>query len=203
VTTLSTNSRRPRSKRSESAVPDSSRECSKCRYALYPATGRCTNYECPRHARETGGALTGAQLMREYAPPPLFHGRHWGDWTLDTERLCLVYDGKPVHRGEGSGVTNGVGAYIAFLGKYEIDLERINQSSALLDWIFQVGRKTWATARVTKDLLNALDDVFHPQRNLCSGGLSGSASRVIANPSAFLKRRIATVGNNSPLGEAA
>jgi hypothetical protein len=115
----------------------------------------------------------------------------------------LVYDGKPVHRGEGSGVTHGVGAYVAFLGKYEVDLESINQSSALLDWIFQIGGKTWATARVTKDLLNALDDILHPQRYLCSGGLGGSATQIIKNPAAFLRRRIATIGTESPLGEVA
>jgi len=124
----------------------------------------------------------------------LFHGRRWGKWVLDTERFCLVYDGKPVHRGEGSGVTHGVGKYVAFLGKYEIDLESISQSSGMLDWIFQVSGKTWATARVTKDLLNALDDIFHPQGNLCSGGLSGSTTQTIANPTAFLRARIASVG---------
>ena len=203
MTTLSTNSPRSRSKRSESAIPNSSRECSECNYALFPATGRCTNHECPRHIRESGGALTGTELLREYAPPPLFHGRRWGTWTLDVERLCLVYDGNPVHRGDGSGITHGVPRYVAFIGKYEVDLESISQSSGLLDWIFQVGGKTWATARVTKDLVNAVDDVLHPQRYLCSGGLSGSASQTISNPTAFLRARIASVGKNSPTQDAA
>jgi hypothetical protein len=174
------------------------RECSSCHYALYPNTGRCANFECPNYER-TGGAMTGAQLLREYAPPALFHGRKWGEWTLDAERLCLVFRGGPVTRGEGSGVTEGVERYVAYLGRYEIDLEQIRQSSRVLDWIFQVAGKTWATARVTRDLLNAFDSIFHPQRNLCSGG----ANKVIANPSAFLKQRIATAGKTGPLRDAA
>lgn len=201
MTTLSSSSRRPRNKRNENAIPNPS--CRECRYALHPNSLRCTNLECPRHARESGGALTGAQILHEFAPPPLFHGRRWGSWTLDVERLCLVYDGKPVYRGEGSGVTHGVRAYVGYLGRYEIDLESISQSSGLLDWIFQVGGKTWATARVTKDLLNALDDVLHPQRYLCSGGLSGGATQTIANPAAFLRARIASVGKGGPTQGAA
>ena len=94
------------------------RSCSKCAYALYPNTGRCTNCECPRHERKSGGAMTSGELLYEYAPPPLFHGRRWGAWTLDTERLVLVYDARPhpVTSGDGSGVTEGVQQYTAFLG---------------------------------------------------------------------------------------
>jgi hypothetical protein len=36
--------------------------------------------------------------------------------------------------------------------------------------------------------------VLHPQRYLCSGGLSGSASQTISNPAVFLRARIASVG---------
>jgi hypothetical protein len=104
--------------------------------------------------------------------------------------LTLVFRGKPVARGDGSNVTEGVEEYVAYIGRYEIDIEEIRQSSGMLDWIFQVGGKTWATARVTKDLINAFDSIFHPQQNLCSGG----DDKVIQNPKAFLKRRIATVG---------
>ncbi len=137
--------------------------------------------------------MTGEQLLREYALPALYHGRRWGTWSLDAERLCLVHQGKPVDRGDGSGVTEGVPRYVAIIGKYEVDLERIGDSASVLDWIFQVAGKTWASARVTKDLLNALDDVIHPQANLCSGACgSGRGGRVIENPGAFLRNRIAT-----------
>jgi hypothetical protein len=170
------------------------RECADCSYATYPGTGRCTNVECPKHRRERG-AMTGEQLLREYAPPALYHGRRWGTWMLDVERLCLVHQGHPVDRGDGSGITKGVPRYVAFIGSYEIDLERIADSASALDWIFQVAGKTWANARVTKDLLNALDDVIHPQANLCSGACgSGHGDRVIKDPGAFLRNRIATAG---------
>jgi hypothetical protein len=181
------------------APHNESRECSVCEYALYPATGRCTNQECPQHIRTSGAAMTGAELLREYAPPPLFHGRKWGEWVLDAERLTLAFRGKPVSRGDGSNVTEGVERYVAYLGHYEIDIEAIRRSSQLLDWVFQVGGKTWATARVTKDLINAFDSIFHPQQNLCSGG----GDKIIQNPKAFLKRRIATMGKDGPLRDAA
>ena len=154
------------------------------------------NYECPRHARESGGAMTAEQLLREYAPPPLFHGRHWGEWTLDTERVCLVFQGQPMMRGgEGS-----CPQYLAYLGKYEIDIERIPYSAAMLDWIYQVNKKVWASARTMKDLLNAFEDIFDPQANLCSCSLGGGSGKAIKDPRAFLKQRFATVGK---LGEAA
>jgi hypothetical protein len=170
--------------------------CSHCSYALYPVTGRCTNGECPRHRRKGGGVMTADQLLREYAPPSLFHGRKWGDWTFDSERLCLVFRAAPQPRGEGSDVTVGVPLYTGFFGTYEIDLERVRDSAALLDWIFQIQKKLWASARVVKDLLNAFDSIFDPQANLCSGACgAGSGGRVIKNPGEFLQKRIATVGN--------
>jgi hypothetical protein len=193
--------------RCNSNLPKTNRSCTKCGYALYPNTGRCTSCECPRHVRKSGGAMTGGELLHEYAPPPLFHGRRWGTWTLDTERLVLVYDAHPhpVRRGDGSGVTEGVPQYTAFLGPYELDLERVADSAGLLDWIFQIHGKSWATARVTKDLLNALDSILHPQASLCSGACgSGRGGKTIPNPGEFLRKRIATVGvNKRPLKDAA
>ena len=183
-----------RSKRNETSVPNSSRECSRCRYATYPETGRCTNYECPRHVRVGGGAMTGAQLLREYAPAPLFHGRHWGSWVLDVERLCLTFEGQPAVRGGMEGCPE----YIAYLGRYEIDIEHIRNSASALDWIYQVNKKVWGTARTMKDLLNAFDDIFDPQANLCSCSLGGGTGKVIEDPRAFLQHRVASVGEGKP-----
>jgi|SRR6266850_222373 len=169
--------------RAVQTIKKAPRECSKCRYALFPNTGLCTNFECPRYER--AGAMTSDQLLKDYEPPALFHGRHWGSWTLDVERLCLVHDAEPVTRGEGRH-----DEYVAFLGDYEIDVEVIRQSSQVLDWIFQIRGKCWASSRVMRDLLEAFHSIFYPQQNLCSGG----GDKVIQNPKAFLKRRIATVG---------
>jgi hypothetical protein len=166
------------------------RECPDCSYAKYPNSGLCSNHECPKSHRPGPGAMTSEQLLHEYRPPTLFHGRRWGSWTLDVERRCLVYDAWSEVRGNGSGVTKGVPQYTAYLGAPEIDLDRIRDSAGLLDWIFQVEGKTWATARVTKDLLSAFDAIFHPQQNLCCGG----GSKTIADPKAFLRNRFATVG---------
>ncbi|WP_217465691.1 hypothetical protein, partial [Candidatus Frankia nodulisporulans] len=42
---------------------------------------------------------------------------------------------------------------------------------SLLDWIFQIARKPRADLAVTGGLLQALDDVLHPQARLCSQGI--------------------------------
>jgi hypothetical protein len=173
---------------------NTNRSCGKCGYALYPNTGRCTSCECPRYVRKSGGAMTGGELMYEYAPPKLFHGRKWGSWTLDAERLVLAFDGQPAKRGDGSGVTQGVPQYLVFLGRYEVDLEQITDCASLSDWIFQVQGKSWATAKVTKDFLNALNSILHPQKYFCSGACRGGGGKTILNPGEFLRKRIATVG---------
>jgi hypothetical protein len=118
--------------------------------------------------------------------------------VLDTERVCLVFEGEPVTRG---GV-EGCPEYLAYLGRYEIDIERVHSSAAMLDWIYQINKKAWATTKVMKDLLAAFDDVFDAQANLCSCSLGGGTGKVIKDPGAFLQNRFATVGNSS-MGDAA
>jgi hypothetical protein len=94
--------------------------------------------------------------------PHLLHGRLWGVWQLNAERLALV------HTPDG----------------YEIDLEDISTSAQMLDWIFQVRR--WASPQEMADLLTALGDIFQPQANLCSGG----SDKRIDDPKRFLRQRI-------------
>jgi len=77
------------------------------------------------------------------------HGYKWGNWRFDAERLTLDY--KPNGRWQ-----------------YEIDLERCATGSQLCDWIFQVlGR--WP-AQDMLDMLEALNTLLRPQKNLCSHG---------------------------------
>jgi hypothetical protein len=71
----------------------------------------------------------------------------WGNWEFDPKNLTLE------HKGEG----------------YEIDLERIHTSAAVLDWIFQIQGKSWADAKTMHDLLRAFDDILSPQANYCPG----------------------------------
>lgn len=162
--------------------------CPQCFYALYPATGKCSNFECAQYHRQAA-AISFEQLIHRFQPPRLFHGRRWGSWTLDCERLALVFDASPIDRGE----------YVGFFGHYELDLERIRQSSNLLDFIFQVRGKAWATSVVMRDLIEAIDDILAPQASLCSGG----GHKVIADPAKFLQHRIATVGTDGPMRDAA
>ena len=70
----------------------------------------------------------------------------WGEWVFKPENLTLL------HAPE----------------EYEIDLEEVHSSATILDWIFQIQNKTWATAATMHDLLRALDDILDPQANYCS-----------------------------------
>jgi hypothetical protein len=80
-----------------------------------------------------------------------FPKRDWHGWKL---RGCVLS-----YRAYGNG------------GEYPVDLEHFAQSPArLLDIIFQVQSKTWATRECVKGLLNALQDLIHPQSTLCSMG---------------------------------
>ncbi|MBN1841502.1 MAG: hypothetical protein JW883_04360 [Deltaproteobacteria bacterium] len=60
--------------------------------------------------------------------------------------------------------------------KYEVDLERCNTPGQVLDWIFQVFSKRWATPELMYDFLEALNVACHRfhgtsvQGCLCSFG---------------------------------
>lgn len=73
----------------------------------------------------------------------------WGHWKLDRKTITLTLEIHPL---------------------YEIDLERIRDSAEMLDWIFQIFNKTWATPRIIFDLLNAFESIFEPQASLCPFG---------------------------------
>lgn len=101
-------------------------------------------------------------------PCKLRHAQRWGDWHLDAERLTLDY--KP----------DGV-------WRYELDLERVWDSASLLDWIFQVNGHSFHLqwpSNVMQDLMDALDDIFYPQTNLCSHGSNKEL------PAGFLRQHI-------------
>ena len=70
----------------------------------------------------------------------------WGPWRYKPSTLVLTCD------------------------RYEVDLERIPSSAAVLDWIAQVSRKQWADAETVAGLVHALDDCLHLQANYCSFG---------------------------------
>lgn len=75
----------------------------------------------------------------------------WGSWRLATDTMHLVLE------------ENGSEAYA-------VPLEEMTDSARMLDWIFQLKGKTWATNDIMGDMLSALDDLIGPQGTLCSGG---------------------------------
>jgi hypothetical protein len=50
----------------------------------------------------------------------------------------------------------------------EVDLSRCRTSAELLDWIYQVCQKTWATDAILAGLIRALE--LNPQATFCSFG---------------------------------
>jgi hypothetical protein len=46
----------------------------------------------------------------------------------------------------------------------------MSSSAWMLNVIFDVRSKTWATSAVVGDLISAFRDLFDPQASLCSGG---------------------------------
>lgn len=81
--------------------------------------------------------------------------KRWGSWRLVPENLTLEHD-----------------------NTYYIDLEDMTNSAEMLDWIFQVRDKPWATAEVMSDLLRAFYDILDPQANLSSFGAEKTADSV-------------------------
>ena len=109
--------------------------------------------------------------MTRPAPKFFFHqldeqilnGQQWGPWQLHTENLTLILG--RVNRTTASARQGSCSAVL-----YEIDLEKITDSAAMLDWIFQICNKTWATNEIVGCLVAAFGDLFEPQRYLCSFG---------------------------------
>jgi hypothetical protein len=115
-------------------------------------------YENVRGGRS---AVTATELMSADVPYPA-NGDRWGKWELDAKRLVLVFD-----------------------GHYEIDLEMIISSAGMLDWIYQINGKTWAERKDIGDLVQAFEDLFHPQGTLCSMGIDKKL-----NASEFLRAHL-------------
>lgn len=67
----------------------------------------------------------------------------WGSWKLgvDTMKLAFIPDGETI---------------------YEVPIDEFCDSAGILNCIFEVNRKPLSTAKVMRDLLNSIDDVFFP-----------------------------------------
>lgn len=89
--------------------------------------------------------LTAIQKLRL----PNQNNEKWGNWHLKTSNWTLIY-------ARNGGIL------------YEIDLEQIHTSAALLDWLFQLHAKRWMSNEDMRDLIEAFREIFDPQANLCS-----------------------------------
>lgn len=83
------------------------------------------------------------------------HGHRWGPWILDADRLCLCRCPDDV-----TDPRENI---------YEVDIETIDSSYRLLDWICQIAMKSWGTADVVGNLAIALNQLFVPQHRMRPG----------------------------------
>lgn len=74
---------------------------------------------------------------------------NWGLWSFDPSRLALVLE-------------------LAGSRKHSIDLKKMTSSACLLDSIFEVKEKEWASNEIVADLLAAFQDLFDPRVNICT-----------------------------------
>jgi hypothetical protein len=72
-------------------------------------------------------------------------GWRWGKWRLQPGNRTLVLDDPTP--------------------QYQIDLDRITNGAHLLDWIFQIQKKSWSNSKMVGDLVAAFQDLFDPQAN--------------------------------------
>lgn len=91
----------------------------------------------------------------------------YGRWNVDTNQALLT-----------TVITPGA--------DYEIPLDEMTSSARIMDWIFQVQEKTWASAADVGDLVEAIRDIFG--RGFCGGANDNSI-----NAKAVLSSKLGTV----------
>ncbi|MDH7973576.1 hypothetical protein QH494_15400 [Sphingomonas sp. AR_OL41] len=75
--------------------------------------------------------------------------RGWGPWTIDLRDARLVYQ-----RGEM---------------EYFVPVDEMTDSAQILDWIFQVNEKSWASRDDVGHLVEAIEDMLG--RDVAGGGV--------------------------------
>ena len=76
----------------------------------------------------------------------------WGRWTFNPRNACLEIE-----------IVAGHGV------EYQVPADELKSSARILDWIYQLRDKTWATSADIGDLVQAIRDLFG--RGVASGGL--------------------------------
>ena len=97
-------------------------------------------------------------------------------------RVCDLRDLKPKSPGLWYGpwkVDRRTNELVHKVSHYRVDLEAMGTAESVLDWICQVGWKTWADDSTIAGLVRAVNDWVNPQSNgICGGGIEqGRAAR--------------------------
>lgn len=98
----------------------------------------------------------------------------WGNWRLEKDSNQLI-----IHKSLCPGEDER--------DLYKIDLERCNNSAAILDMIVQMSQKMWITREDIGHMIEALDEIFTLQTNFCgseyehSDGSPDYAKRILKN----------------------
>ena len=74
----------------------------------------------------------------------------WGRWTFNPTTACLeteIFPGGPT---------------------YQVLADEMKDSASILDWIYQIEEKTWASSQDVGDLVSAAVEIFG--RGVCSRG---------------------------------
>lgn len=87
------------------------------------------------------------------------HTSSWGRWTLNPNNACL----------ETQNPT------------YQIPVDEMTSSASILDWIFQIQEKTWASSQDVGDLVEAVADILG--RGVCGSGIDKTI-----DPKPFLRK---------------
>jgi len=74
---------------------------------------------------------------------------NWGSWTFNTTNACLEHP---------MGTS-----------PYQVPVYEMTNSAEILDWIFQIEEKTWATSQVIGDFVAAIADILG--RGVAGGGI--------------------------------
>jgi hypothetical protein len=95
-------------------------------------------------------------------------------YPKDSNGIVLIDYSKPRFRKPEYGDIWGIWEYkqneTLTCYNYEVDLDRMKSSAAVLDWIIQVSHKSWVTENDLADLVYAIDDILKLQQNYCGFG---------------------------------
>ena len=72
-----------------------------------------------------------------------------GNWKYDPDKFMVVYSDGDVM-------------------PYRIGLDRMSNSSSMLDFVVHVSKKKWATGQIVSDFIKMLNILLDPQLNFCN-----------------------------------